>query len=438
MIVALTQILVLGLPLAMLLDRTPSRRRLLGLAFLLGSGAAYLVLLVLPRWTPLTVTPALLLVSGIAWAFAWKRRAVLAAPAKPHVADLATLLLVLAHARAATRAFFGEWDFWAIWGLKARIFLERGGIDWVWLEHPWHAFAHPDYPTLLPLNYALYAMQSGEWNDAHLGFVTTLFGSALILLLRDAFERELGRTLAAWATLGVASVALSPWIGLAEAPMIAFGAAGLLFVRRGELPCGAMLLGFAACTKNEGLALIVAVAGALIVSGRVRDVVRLWPAAAVAMPWLVLRAFHTLPTVLLAGPLHERLASNAMQSEVLVRALAEQRPLQPELWLAIALAFALFARDLGRERFVLTAVALQLLFYAGAFLVTPYGMQWHVQTSAQRLLEHVAIPLAFVALTLGGRRLRSGPVTPSTLTVESTRHAGAMEHAGHQVGGHSR
>lgn len=437
MTVALTQVLVLGLPLAMLLDRAPSRRRLLGLAFLLGSGAVHLVLLLVPRWTPLTITPALLLLSAVAWAFAWKRRGVLAAPSKPHLADLATLLLVFAHARAAVRGFFGEWDFWAIWGLKARIFLERGGIDWAWLEHPWHAFAHPDYPPLLPLNYVLYAMQSGQWDDASLGLVTTLFAAALILIVRDAFERELGRTLAAWATLGVASVALSPWIGLAEAPMIAFGTAGLLFVRRGELPCGAFLLGFAACTKNEGLALIAAVAGALIVSARARDVVRLWPAAAVATPWLVLRALHTLPTVLLAGPLHERLAANAAQSDVLLRALAEQRPVQPELWIAIALAFVLFARGLGRERFVLVAVALQLLFYAGAFLATPYGMQWHVQTSAARLLEHAAMPLAFVALILAGRCLR--PKTRmDILTVESAGHAGAMEHAGHRVGGHSR
>lgn len=409
MTIALTQILILGLPLAMLLDREPSRRRLLGLAFLFGSGAVYLVLLLLPRWTPLTVTPALLLSSALAWVIAWRKRMVLAAPGKPHLADLATLFLVLAHARAATRGFFGGWDFWAIWGLKARIFLERGGIDWAWLEHPWHAFAHPDYPPLLPLNYVLYAMQSGEWNDAGLGVVTTLFGSALILIVRDTFERELGRTLAAWATLGVASVALSPWIGLAEAPMIAFGTAGLLFVRSGMLPCGALLLGLAACTKNEGLALIAAVAGALIVSGRARDVVRLWPAAAVAMPWLVLRAFHTLPTVLLAGPLHERLAANAAQSDVLIRAIAQQRPVQPELWLAIAVAFVLFARDLGRERFVLTAVLLQLLFYVGVFLVTPYGMQWHVQTSVPRLLEHAAMPLAILALTLGGQRLRAAP-----------------------------
>lgn len=401
MIVALTHILALGLPLAILFDRNPSRPRLLGLAFLLGSGGVSLILLALPRWSPLVVTIVTLIAIAIAWAFAWKRRPRFDAMRRPQLADYGTLLLVIAHARAATRTFFDEWDFWAIWGLKGRVFLAHGGIDWAWLETPWNAFAHPDYPPLLSLNYSFFALHAGEWNDARLGIVTTLFGAAALLVIRDLFE---GRW-SAWATLGVASIALSPRVGLAEAPLIAYGAVGLLFLRNKQLTLGAILLGLAASTKNEGLTLIVAAAGALVCARRWREVPRLWPALVVAAPWQAMRAMHAFPTDLLAGPLAQRVANNFANRAEFFDALANERPVQPELWIALVVAMLVFARDLKRERFLLIAVALQIAFYVAAFAVTPKDLRWHVETAAARLLEQVALPLAFAMLSILAARI---------------------------------
>ncbi len=405
MIVALTQILVVGLPLAMLLDRESSRARLLGLAYLLGSGVVSIVMLALPSWSPVVVTAVIVAIAAILWAI----RPIgptgpisPIGPVRPAFADLLTLVLALAHARAAMRRPVGHWDFWAIWGLKGRTFFEHRGINWTWLEHPWNAFAHPDYPPLLPLSYAFSAMQAGDWNDGHLRVVTTLFAVAALLVVRDFFERELGAKLAAWATLGVASIALSHWIGIAEAPLIAYGATGLLFIRSRRMTLGAILLGCAATTKNEGLTLIVAAAGALVVSQRLRDLPRLGPALAIAAPWQILRAFHVLPTDLLAGPLRDRIVANlAKSSELLLHFWS----VQPELWIMLVVALVIFARDLRRERFILTAVALQLLFYVAAILTTPNDLRWQIDYSAGRLLEQVALPLAFATLTILGTKL---------------------------------
>src|SRR6185295_8753708 len=140
------------------------------------------------------------------------------------------------------------------------------------------------------------AIEHGAWSDRWLGILTTLFGVATLLIVRDFFARELSPRLAPLATLGVAMIALTSWVGQAEAPMIAFSAAGLLFVRNGDLPLGATLLGLAAFTKNEGLALIMAVAAALVLSGKIRDALRLWPAVVLALPWFVLRHAHALAT----------------------------------------------------------------------------------------------------------------------------------------------
>src|ERR1051326_5399770 len=63
----------------------------------------------------------------------------------------------------ATIARMWEWDFWAIWGLKARTFFEFGTIDWRFLQSPWNDFAHPDYPLLVPFNYVYASLTAGVW-----------------------------------------------------------------------------------------------------------------------------------------------------------------------------------------------------------------------------------------------------------------------------------
>ena len=80
------------------------------------------------------------------------------------------------YALYATLAPLWEWDFWAIWGLKARVFLEAGGIDWHFLESRWNAFAHPDYPLLVPLNFDFVALINGGWSDRWLGLLCRRLG----------------------------------------------------------------------------------------------------------------------------------------------------------------------------------------------------------------------------------------------------------------------
>jgi hypothetical protein len=403
LVVAFGQIVVVGAMCAVLLDPGASRPRTLGLSFLLGTGVVSMNLMLLPTWSPVVVSGVLLVLTVVVGLLGgWRFRA--SGGWSP--VDIATLLLVAAHAFAATLGPVWEWDFWAIWGLKARVFFEHRGIDWVFLQSRLNDFSHPDYPLLLPLQYTFVALHGDAWSDRWMGILTTAFGVALILIARDLLGRELSRHWAASGTVVVASAALSPWIGMAEAPMIAYGAAGLLFLRAGNMPAGAALLGLAAFTKNEGLALIAAAAAALVLVGRRRDVLRLWPAVVIAAPWLVLRMIHALPTDLAQGAVLERVSLARMGE--MVAEMARVAPLQPWLWVAMGVAFAVLVREWRREAFLLIAVAVQLLFYAGAYLVTPKEVRWHVRSSWQRLLQHGAVPLAFAALAITGSRLRQG------------------------------
>lgn len=419
---AFVWLLILGLAAAVILDSDADWPTLLGSAFLLGSGIVALILMGFSVTGRIWTLSSVSVVCGIVFValafpafsrFRHRRKTASRSETRAFRAgaaafDLATLVLIVAHGAFATAARIGAWDFWAIWGLKGRVFFERGSIDWAFLAHPYYAFSHPDYPLLVPLDDVFLALHDGAWSDRSLAWMTTLFAAALLLIVRGCLAEDLPSWLAAAGTFGLASIALTQWVGMAEAPMMAFGTAALLLLRRSSFRLGAVLLGFAALTKNEGLSLLVAASAAMLafppiaadgMKKRWRSVLALWPAFAVASPWLVLRAMHALPTELAAGPVGERAARQFLQ----VFGILFTTPLdRPWFWLAV-LAAILLGKAWKSERFLLTAVALQLLFFVAAYVVTPYAVQWHIVNSWPRLLDQVAIALGFLALILAGR-----------------------------------
>ena len=421
MILAVLQVVIVGLAAARWIDPAMAWRRMLGTAYLLGSGICAFVLLGMSllgiRWTAVSFSVALCVVAAVLWIPLLRRMGSFAVYAaqddrRALFIDAATVLLIVAHGAYALKVGPREWDFWAIWGLKAKVSYLHGGFDWAYLAHPDHAFSHPDYPPLLPLNFVQIALMDGAWNDAAYGLLSTFFAAVLLLMVRDFFAEEFPRAdLAAAATLAVASCSFSR-AGLADAPLIAYGTAGLLLIRRGSVRAGAVILGLAAFTKNEGLALIAAAAIALLLTPKRKAVLQLWPAALVAAPWLLVRATHTLPSYLASGNVTERATNVFARIPELARALADHPPSTPLLWIAIAVALIACARELHHERFLLTALVIQLFFYLGAYLVTPYQLYPHVGTSWPRIVQHLALPAAFAALALVTRAASSSQPQP--------------------------
>jgi hypothetical protein len=419
-IVALMTLAAAGLPMALAVDRGLRGPALVGVAFLYGSGAVYLVELLLAlaglRWSALLVTALLLLVAAAALVLARRASAVRkhssSAAADPvrktaaRLVDLLTLLVVLSQGFVTTVASPWSWDFWAIWGLKGRVFFEARTIDFRFLESRWNDFAHPDYPLLLPLNYAHAALLGGSWDDRWLGVYGLAFGMALLLVVRGLLAEECGPLIAAVAALAASPFALSPWVGLADGPFLAFAGAALLFLRPGlrddpaALRHGALLLGLAAGCKNEGSALIVAAAVAIVLAEprRWRRVVSLWPAVVLIAPWTIARTLHHLHGDTGGGV--AQLPERLRHLPEIARALATTLP-HPLLWAAMLIGLLLAPRTArAGERFLLTAASLQLAFYVAVYLVTPFGVVWHIETSWPRIATHVAVPLLVAVIVM--------------------------------------
>ena len=393
-LITILVLLVAGLPIALAVDRRARGALLIGVAFLYGSGLVFAVLLALSilhiEWTLISVAVAGLLGCSVAWMIARFNNPVTQQPShpvRPHWLDLVTLLTLAGYTVFATLAPVWEWDFWAIWGLKARVFFEHGGIDWRFLESRWNAFAHTDYPLLVTLNYDFAALVSGGWNDRWLGLLLVAWAAAATLIVRALAARETSPLVASLIALAAGPIAASHSIGLAEAALMAFGGAAVLFLRRALLfddePAwrhGAILLGLAANTKNEGLALLTSVA--------------------LAVPWFLLRAVHTLQTDIIEGSFVARLISR-LPDTVAIMQLLLRYLIHPWFWVALfaGIVVAPAARR-KRETFVLLVTGVQLAFYIGAYFATPADPHWHIWTSWPRLTVQLALPVVFAVIMM--------------------------------------
>ena len=386
-----------GLPLTLRLSPSPRENvPRAGEGLLLGIGICAAMLAILP-WSRWIVVPAILVVAAIAFARSAAGPAAVQ-PASRRRYVLIVLALLIGYALYATVAPPPEYDFLTNWGFKAKAFFELRAIDWQLLGRGIDRNVHADYPLLLPLTYDFIAVLRNGWNDAHLGIVHVAFAAALLLVIYDnALDDTRSRITAVFIGAALIPFAATPWIGLAEGPFIAYGTASLLLIRRGDMTLGAILLGLAASTKNEGLTLIAAAAIGLLCAGRRRDLVRLWPAVLIPMPWLIARSLHGLPTDIATSGVMARVVEHARHPGPLIAALSSVSLGKPLYWIALAIGIAIASRTLvTRERFVLIALLVQLLCYLGAYLATPFDVMWHVTWSWERLVAHLTPVLTYV------------------------------------------
>jgi hypothetical protein len=163
---------------------------------------------------------------------------------------------------------------------------------------------------------------------------------------------------------------------------------------------GALFLGIAGSFKNEGVALIAAVAVGLLLTAP-RFLMRLWPAIAIVTPWFVLRRLHHLQTDLTTGPILDRVSGHLANLKPMLAALATYTTGKPFFWIGVGLALLLTLRAaVTRERFLLVALLIQTCFFLAAYIVTPHDVTWHVRWSWERIVSQITLPLGFVAIAL--------------------------------------
>ncbi len=343
----------------------------------------------------------------------------------------------------------GGYDAWAIWNSRAR-FLARGGEATAF----WPGNVQADYPFLVPSIVAQgFVLASGGQGEpfAVPGVVAGAFAILTALLLFGVVSRLRGVTTGAVAVGLLVTVpgffyyAWAQYMDEAEGAFLLAACAALVLALRAPPGDRARLLsmaglsgGLAAWCKNDGALHLCALGAALLLPRRTPELLArrlrdLAAFAAGAAPLVLLLAVYKLrlapPNVLVSGQGAQSLARalNGGRYLQIIRYFAGT-VIDFETW-ALTLAAMLIgsalvwrARPHGAPVRALGAVlGLSLLGIFAVYLLTPFELGWHLDTSANRLLLQL-LPAALLWLALG---LGPGAATPDPLlAVDKTGEAG--------------
>jgi hypothetical protein len=311
--------------------------------------------------------------------------------------------------QASFRSPHGGWDAWTIWNLRARM-LYRAGLGAASFpgELKW---SHPDYPLFLPsviVHFWTLLGHESPWVPATLAFCWTFGG---ILALR-AFVSQLSGTTAgttaAFMLLGTSSYLHVGLDQLADVPvsfLVLSAIAALLLADRSRLVplmwrLAGLSAGLVAWTKNEGLPVALMLLLLSISLARDRN------------DWRLAKAFLTgllFPLILLAlfkfvlAPANDVMAGIAKESSLTLFAQSSRwwtilSSYERHVWsfgshiMALVLVYcALIWPDRRRDipeiwsRIVVAMIG-SFAVYFGIYLLTPYPLVWHVESSLSRLI----------------------------------------------------
>ncbi len=338
---------------------------------------------------------------------------------------LLAALLVVGLIAAGVRPL-SEWDGWSIWTRKAVVLTSSGLDEQVFAGLP-YAFAHQEYPILLPLFESVYFRGMGgvDGQAIHAALWILLVASlGSLAYLGSRFSR-----IWVWLPVVLALALGTTFSGqlmtaYADVPMALIAVPGVLclglWLRELDwryLALGGLLLGATANVKNEGLLVTVAVfvaAALVLAAGRAWRL--LIPLAlgflgvlvAVA-PWRLWASGHDLKSNLPIGKgldpsfLIDR-SDRIVPSFKALYPMLESGGLAYVVPLAIVLVLlALATRGLRREAaFYLLAGLGTLASVIWAFMITSDSLAYQISTSASRVIMGVTAVSVAALLHLGG------------------------------------
>jgi hypothetical protein len=318
----------------------------------------------------------------------------------------------------------GSWDAFSIWNQRARFFY-RCPEEWTRAFDPVLLWSHPYYPNLLPSLVVYGWLPVGRCVALSPVLVALLTQVCTLLLIAGFGLAAYPRSCWPW-VFGI-FYALIPqeWTQAdawqyADRPLASLLLAGIgsmalaaRQLRRRWLLLAGLFLGAAAFCKDEGKAAIVLLAIGITVTtvwslfqGEFRRAIgsvamlALGLVPGLASLWLQY-VYNPVPTRLIElmtiAPL-----TDTGRTLVIVQFLGEclNRPAAGWMWLGCAAALVTLWPWLARRELWLLWLfpASQLLVYLSIFQVTPYPLQWHLETSMTRLLFHIG-PIVFLGAT---------------------------------------
>lgn len=324
----------------------------------------------------------------------------------------------------------GYGDAIYLWNMKAR-FLFRSGIQW---KETFDIMGglHADYPLLLPGNIVRMWSYAGTETILAAPLCALLFSLGTVALLVSSLSTLRGT---AQGLVGGLFLLSTPFFishsasQYADVPFGFYVLSSIVLLnfsdriegsKVGPLVTAGITAGFAVWTKNEGLLLLLAIIGALLLS----DARSMRPIKLIRKPLLVLAG--ALPILLVAMSL--KLISNSKndlvdgQGIVTIRRLFEisrywetissffiQSLRVDSIPIAVLPVYAVLLKiervQLKNSGFVVSVIALftMVIGYFFVYITTPHDLGWHLKTSLDRLMLQLWPSAIFLFLLVVSR-----------------------------------
>jgi hypothetical protein len=299
----------------------------------------------------------------------------------------------------------GNWDAWSIWNLRARFLAAEGSLP----QRAWSpalSWTHPEYPLLLSGFVARCWTYAGSTSEAAPIATAFLLFIALVAIVSGGFAAWRSNTLGlllGLALLGTPTFLHEAISQYADIPLACYFAAATMFLLLDRPPLAGLFAGFAAWTKDEG-ALFLIVFLVAVAATRHSQLLRAATAAIPGAALMMIFKFALAPraATFFGQGIVQRLTEPGKVGEILsafvhefgAMAVGWYHPILPVIALAAALRF-----QRGRLGDLLLTAAIPLAMLAGCFgifMITPFGVKWHLETSLYRLIAQVW-PLALIA-----------------------------------------
>ncbi|MCP4900332.1 MAG: hypothetical protein GY906_25470 [bacterium] len=312
----------------------------------------------------------------------------------------------------------GEWDAWAVWNLRAS-FLFQGGANWADGFSDTLAWSHPDYPLFLGASIArLWSFMEGSsyLAPASLGFVLGLSVIGTLTVGVSIVRDRLHGMVAGLVLLGSPRFLKNSAAQQADIPLSFFIAATLTLYALWDsgkvksvrmVTLAGITAGFAAWTKNEGLALVFVLVIARVATGLCqrtyielrKELKALFAGIAPVMAVFVFFKLRFAPSndllsqIDVATILSRVLDFGHLLSvgEMCLDNLAKNQ----SGWLYLLPAVLIIKGLTARESFMrsavpglLTCLGMACVYYF-AFVFSPHEVRWHIATALNRLVLQV-------------------------------------------------
>jgi hypothetical protein len=346
------------------------------------------------------------------------------------------LLIALATATVAMTGTWdanphGDWDAFCIWNLRAR-FLAAGGEL---AQRAWSPMlaSHPEYPLLVSAFVARCWAYGRSLSPQVPIFTSYLFLLALLALIIGGVALLRSQSvglLAGLALLGTPTLLHEVPAQYADVPLTCYFAGALILMLLNCPVLAGLCASMAAWTKDEGLLFLAVLFAATLVFQR-RQVLRL-AAGALPVSLLVVTFKALLPRdtpSILGNSMHLLIPKlvdlsrygqivGAFGHEFAGMAFGWYHPLLTLLVLAAVLRFD---REHRYDLLFCSAICGSLMLgYFATYIITPYELAWHLQSSMGRLLMQLW-PCLVLAAFVGLRTPESMAFVPVIATSPSNQ-----------------